>query len=144
MPVTKEEAALARLGLKRLREEQSKTPKSGSLRLVIKHGAESEIEIPFPAVEALTAVLEHLANGEDVTVSAKPVEVTTQQAADYLRVSRPFFIKLLKNGEIPFRKVGTHRRVLFLDIESYKEAIDSKRLKVLEELSAQAQDLEMG
>lgn len=144
MQVTKEDSTLARLGLQSLGSQQSKTRKSKNLRLLIKSGAESEIEIPQAAVEALTAVLEHLAKGEEVCVSAKSVELTTQQAANYLHVSRPFLIGLLENGEIPFRKVGTHRRVLSADLQSYREAIDAKRRQVLEELSAQAQELEMG
>ena len=93
---------------------------------------------------ALTEILEHLAEGREVTVSAQPVEFSTQQAAEFLRVSRPFLVGLLEKGEIPFRKVGTHRRVLFADLQSYKERIDRRRLKTLEELAAQAQELEMG
>jgi excisionase family DNA binding protein len=144
MQVKKEDAALARLGFKCLSENRMKSSKSKYRRLTIKYGPESEIEIPQPAVEALTVVLEHLAKGEEVSVSATPFELTTQQAAKYLSVSRPFLINILEAGAIPYRKVGTHRRVLLSDLHSYKEAIDAKRLKVLEELSAQAQELEMG
>ena len=74
----------------------------------------------------------------------KPVEMTTQQAAEFLRVSCPFLIGLLEKGEIPFRRVGAHRRILYADLQTYKGAIDAKRLKVLEELAAQAQALNMG
>ena len=107
-------------------------------------GQATRIELPPQAVEAVTKVLEQLAQGKEVTIAAKPVEMTTQQAAEFLRVSRPFLIGLLEKGAIPFRKVGAHRRVLYADLQAYKDAIDAKRLKVLEELAAQAQELNMG
>jgi excisionase family DNA binding protein len=107
-------------------------------------GRATKIELPPQAVEAVTKVLEQLAQGREVMVAAKPVEMTTQQAAEFLRVSRPFLIGLLEKGEIPFRRVGAHRRVLFADLQTYKDAIDAKRLKTLEELAAQAQELNMG
>ncbi len=107
-------------------------------------GQATRIELPPQAVEAVTKVLEQLAQGKEVTIEAKPVEMTTQQAAEFLRVSRPFLIGLLEKGEIPFRRVGAHRRVLFADLQTYKDAIDANRLKVLEELAAQAQELDMG
>lgn len=115
-----------------------------SLHASLITGRATKIQLPPQAVEAFTKVLEQLAQGNEVTIAAKPVEVTTQQAAEFLRVSRPFLIGLLEKGEIPFRRVGVHRRVLFADLQNYKDAIDAKRLKVLEELAAQAQELNMG
>lgn len=90
------------------------------------------------------AVLEDIAAGRAVTIVPQNAELTTQQAADVLNVSRPFLIGLLEEKKLPFRMVGTHRRVRFEDVLNYKDAIDVERRKVLAELAAEAQELGMG
>ena len=71
-------------------------------------------------------------------------EVTIEQAADLLNVSRPYIVSLFESGAIPYRQVGTHRRVLFEHLMAYKKAEDSKRLEALNELTRQAQELGLG
>ena len=100
--------------------------------------------VPAPALRILHDVLTQMAAGNAVTLVASNAELTTQQAADYLNVSRPYLIGLLEQGQIPYHKVGTHRRILLWDVTEYKKQIDAARLETLAELTAQAQELGMG
>lgn len=77
-------------------------------------------------------------------MTPKDAELTTQQAGAVLGVSRPFLVGLLERGAVPFHKAGTHRPVHFEDSLRYKEKTDAARRTVLDELAADAQDLDMG
>ncbi len=106
--------------------------------------ARGTLELP-PAVAALLLeILEDTAAGSSVAVLRRDAELTTQQAADYLNVSRPFLVGLLEAGDVPFRKVGTHRRVRVEDLHRYTDATDAARRGVLDELAADAQELGTG
>jgi excisionase family DNA binding protein len=107
-------------------------------------GQEQTIELPAGAAKLLMAILEDMASGRAVTIVPQNAELTTQQAADFLNVSRPFLVALLERKKLPFRLVGTHRRIRFEDVLRYKENIDSERRKVLDALAAEAQDLKLG
>ena len=144
MQLTKKDTTAALKSFQSLTAGKNRKQMRKNIRLVVGTQSENAIDLPPQAIEALTEVLGHLAEGREVIVSAQPVEYSTQQAAEFLRVSRPFLVGLLEKGEIPFRKVGTHRRVLFADLKSYKEKIDAQRLKTLDELTAQAQELRLG
>jgi excisionase family DNA binding protein len=107
-------------------------------------GQEETIELPAGAVRLLQAILEDMASGRAVTIVPQNAELTTQQAADFLNVSRPFLVQLLEQKKLPFRLVGTHRRIRFEDVLRFKENIDAERRKVLDQLAADAQELKMG
>lgn len=89
-------------------------------------------------------MLDEMAYGRAITIVPQSAEVTTQQAADVLKLSRPFLIQLLEERKIPFRLVGKHRRVRFEDVQRRMVRIDADRRNVLDELTAEAQDLGMG
>lgn len=140
MSLKKAEILLAQQGLKTIQGQRKKS--QNVARLMI--GSQEEILLPPQAMQALAKALKHLAAGNEVVVEARTDEFTTQQAANYLRVSRPFLVGLLEKGQLPFRKVGSHRRVLLSDLETYKQRIDDQRFQALEQLAAQAQELGMG
>lgn len=102
------------------------------------------IVLPERAYRLLLDVLSHMAEGNTVTLVPAHAELTTQQAADLLNVSRPFLVQRLENGDIPHHKVGKHRRIRSKDIISYKHKIDANRHKVLDDLAAEAQELGLG
>ncbi|MBM7784977.1 helix-turn-helix domain-containing protein [Tenggerimyces flavus] len=105
------------------------------LEVVDESGRET-LEVPRAAVALLARILAHMAAGRGVSVLPVHAELTTQQAADMLNVSRPFLIGLLEAGEIEFKKVGSHRRVRAESLLDYRRRDDESRRKAADELSA--------
>ena len=105
---------------------------------------EAAVVLPAQAFDLLMRMLAHLANGDAVTIVPIQAEVTTQQAADVLNVSRPSLIKLLDEGKLAYRKLGTHRRVMLRDLLEFKRHDDAERRAILAELTAEAQALGLG
>ena len=137
-----QEASMARISGQRL-STYALRKKPLSLR-VTEAGQEQPIELPSGAVKLLMDILEAMAAGRGVTIIPENAELTTVQAANILRVSRPFLIKLLDEKMIPYRMVGKHRRILIDDVMAYKEQIDRERAVILDELTAEAQENDMG
>ena len=115
-----------------------------SLKITSNGNNAEELIIPGFAINLLLDVLTEMAKGNAVTIMPIHAELSTQETAELLNVSRPHLVNLLEQGEIPFRKVGAHRRVLAEDAIEYRRLTDNKRRKTLNELSAQAQKLNMG
>ena len=116
-----------------------------TIRVVSESGGKEEsVKVPAVAFRLFVNILTQMAQGNAITLIPVNAEITTQEAADILNVSRPFLVKLLDSGEIPYRKVGTRRRVLYSDVADYKRRIDEKRRKTLADLAAEAQELDMG
>lgn len=100
-----------------------------------------QIQLPPSLFLVLKTIVSHLTLGRAVTIVPINREVTTQEAADILNVSRPYLVKLLEQGDIPFIKVGSHRRIRLEDLLEYKERRDDERDKALAELTQLSQDL---
>lgn len=117
---------------------------SQSIRVVDQAGEHEAVQVPTAAFRLLIDILAEMAQGNAVSMIPVHAELTTQEAADMLNVSRPYLIKLLDSGEMPFHRVGSHRRVRYQDLVDYKSRIDDDRYKALEALAAEAQELDMG
>jgi len=99
------------------------------------------VEMPEELVCALKTIVEHLRAGHGVSVASLQAELTTVEAAELLNVSRPHLIKLLDGGALPFRMVGTHRRLRLIDVLAYRDRQDAAAGEALDELTRQAEDL---
>src|ERR1017187_3246797 len=119
----------------------SRIPESGPLQFRLMGNSGETVGLPAAAVRVLMRVLEEMAQGNAITIIPVHAELTTQEAADLLDISRPSLIQLLDEGKIDFRKVGTHRRVRFQSLLAYKRKADADRRAALAELAAYDQEL---
>lgn len=103
-----------------------------------------QVELPTSALRLLVDILSELADGNAVKVVPIHAELTTQEAADMLNVSRPHLVKLLETGALPFHKAGKHRRIRFADLMAFKAERDRASAEAMEELAKQAQELRLG
>lgn len=105
---------------------------------------DGEIEVPVTALRLLVDILANMAEGNAVSIVPIHAELTTQQAADFLGVSRPYLVGMVGRGELPHHKVGTHRRIFFRDLMHYREQRMAQSKAALDAMADQAQKLGMG
>jgi excisionase family DNA binding protein len=131
----------ARLAAESSRILAAKRP-DHALRVQLEDGR--VLTLPVAAARLLEHLLTEMAHGNAVTLIPVHAELTTQEAADYLNVSRPYLVRLLEENAMRFHKVGTHRRIKFQDLKAYKDRMDAKREMAMNELVAEAQELGLG
>lgn len=140
-PATPEESELAREGSRLL---AACIGHGKTARLRVGDGGRNAIEIPISALRLLVDILANMAAGNAISLVPIHAELTTQQAADFLNVSRPYLVGLLDRGELACHKVGTHRRIYFSDLMEYARQHMKKSKAALDALAEQAQKLGMG
>ncbi|MBI3406862.1 MAG: helix-turn-helix domain-containing protein [Planctomycetes bacterium] len=138
------DALLARESSRRLAAH--KLGRRSSVRIqLIDDGEKAEaVAVPASALRLFLHLLAEMSQGNAVTLIPTHAELTSQQAADLLNVSRPYMVKLLDEGRLPCRTVGKYRRVRFDDLMAFKRKDDDARAKILDQLTAEAQELGMG
>lgn len=135
------DAEIALRAARRIGDYLTAHPGADPVRIQGELAGDDVLVVPRQAAVMLAQILGFLANGQGVTVTPSNAMLTTQQAADFLNVSRPYLIKLLEAGEIPFERVGTHRRVAFGELMEYMRRDDQERRRAADELTELGQEL---
>jgi excisionase family DNA binding protein len=141
---TEADALLARESSRQLATRKLGRRASVRIQLLDDGNAAEPVSVPASALRLFLHLLTEMAQGNAVTLIPTHAELTTQQAAALLNVSRPYVVKLLDDGKIPSRTVGKYRRVRFDDLMAYKGKDDEARARILDQLTADAQELGMG
>lgn len=118
-----------------------KSRADGTVTISTDVDGEEAVVLPRRAAQMLVELLAQIANGNAVTLLPVHAQLTTQQAADLLNVSRPFLVKLLETGELPYQMVGTHRRLKAEDVFAYRRQKEQRSRRALAELSQLDQEL---
>jgi excisionase family DNA binding protein len=132
---------IAERAARRIRDYLDGHPDDELIEALGEVGTEDALVIPRATAVMFAQILDLLGQGRGVQIIPKEVELSTQQAADMLNVSRPYLIGLLESGEIPFRKVGRHRRIRFEDLMDYKRRDDLKRRAAADDLASISKEL---
>jgi len=115
-----------------------------SPKLVVEVGRkQQQVALPAGALKLFVAMLAEAARGNAVTLIPSHKELTTQEAADFLNVSRPFVVKILERGEMPYHRRGSHRRIKFSDLMVYKRRSDVAAEKAFQELVDLSNELKL-
>ena len=137
------DAEVAERAARRSRDYLESHPDDDLIEALDEVGTADALVIPRPTAVLFALILDALADGKGVQIVPKDMELTTQQAADLLNVSRPYLITLLESGKIPFRKVGRHRRVTFEALMEYKRHDDAERRAAADDLTELSEELDL-
>ncbi len=140
---TKQDQLLAEASVPYLKRSADGLTTEKGIQIKIQETGET-ITIPKNALLLLTEILDKMAHGKSITILPSDSDISTQQAADMLNVSRPHIVKILEKGEIPFNKVGSHRRIKLSDIIAYDKVLVMQRRKNIDALAKQARELKLG
>ncbi len=136
-----ESSALARASAEELSRLLGQMPEAERARVKLDG---NDLILPRQALALLRDLLVEMAQGNAVTIVPTHAELTTQEAANILNVSRPHLVKLLEGGTIPFSKTGTHRRIRYQDLMAYRDQREQESKEALDQLVSQAQEHDMG
>jgi excisionase family DNA binding protein len=140
---TRQDQKLALSSISQIRRAASGSKHNSSVKIKLQQ-QRTFLHIPQKALHLLVEILNNMAEGKSVTLIPSDTEISTQQAADMLNVSRPHIVKLLEAGIIPFKKVGTHRRIELKHLTEYEKKLSELRKQKLDFLAEQAQELNLG
>lgn len=141
---SREDQRIAKTSVDKLRKASQRLGQSGkSIEITLQHNHES-LRLPRKAISLLSTIISNMAAGKSMAIILSDAAIGTQEAADYLGVSRPYIVRLLEKGEIPFSKVGTHRRIKVSDLVAYQKKMKATRKKQLNFLAQQAQEFSLG
>jgi excisionase family DNA binding protein len=143
--ISKSDQKIAISSVKSITESEDRAVKEKAKEIKLRiQDSDEEIAIPLKALKLLKLILSNMAQGKSIALMPTDAEVTTQQAAEILNVSRPHVIKLLEKGDIHYKKVGSHRRILLQDVLAYESKLKVERRKNLDYLAKEAQKLNLG
>lgn len=141
---TKEDQRIAKTSVDRLRKASQKLNQRGKyIEITLQH-SNDPLRLPNKAISLLSTIITNMAAGKSMAIILSDTTIGTQEAANYLDVSRPHVVRLLEKGEIPFSKAGTHRRIKVSDLVAYQKKMKATRRKQLNFLAQQAQELGLG
>lgn len=141
---TKKDQRIAKTSVDKLRKASKKLgQREKYIDITLENNHES-LRLPSKAINLLSTIISNMAAGKSMALILSDASVGTQEAADYLEVSRPYLVRLLEKGEIPFSKAGTHRRIRVSDLVTYQKKMKATRKKQLNSLVKQAQEFNLG
>ena len=143
--LSKEERQMAAFSAKAITSALEKKADSPTDLSIDAQGLPSlQLKLPKQALQVLQEVLSLISEGKPFSLLPSDVELSTQEAADLLQISRPHLIKLLEDGAMPFKKVGTHRRISLSATIAYQQHQKELQSEALDALAEQAQKLNFG